>query len=246
MGEWIQARLSTRRDWTEGLMTVQFADVTPRFIPGQFFNIGLTVGETRIRRSYSAASAPDTPLEFVVSRVPGGVLTPSLFDVQPGQLVDIDTTPAGFFTLDFLPPGVRDLWLIATGTGIGPFLSMKRAGVLDAFERVVLVHGVRRADELTYSAELQAFAQQPNRFYVPTLTGAGELAPSNLHGRIPSLLESAAIEKAIDVPLDFERSHLLLCGNPQMIKDGIAVLEQRGLKRHKRREPGHITTEKYW
>lgn len=246
MGEWIQARLSTRRDWTEGLMTVQFEDVTPRFIPGQFFNIGLTLGETRIRRSYSAASAPDAPLEFVVSRVAGGVLTPSLFDVQPGQLVDIDTTPAGFFTLDFLPPGVRDLWLIATGTGIGPFLSMKRAGVLDAYERVIVVHGVRRADELTYAAELEAFAQQPNRFYIPTLTGQGELSPSNLHGRIPSLLASAAIEKTIDVPLDFERSHLLLCGNPQMIKDGIALLEQRGLKRHKRREPGHITTEKYW
>jgi ferredoxin--NADP+ reductase len=246
MGEWIQARLSTRRDWTEGLMTVQFEDVKPRFIPGQFFNIGLTLGETRIRRSYSAASAPDAPLEFVVSRVPSGVLTPSLFDVQPGQLVDIDTTPAGFFTLDFLPPGVRDLWLIATGTGIGPYLSMKRGGVLDAFERVVLVHGVRRADELTYAAELEAFAQQPNRFYVPTVTGEGELSPSNLRGRIPTLLESAAIEKTIDVPLDFERSHVLLCGNPQMIKDGIAVLEQRGLKRHKRRDPGHITTEKYW
>lgn len=227
-------------------MTVQFADVTPRFIPGQFFNVGLSKGETRIRRAYSAASAPDAPLEFVISRVPNGVLTPSMFDVQPGQVVDIDTTPAGFFTLDFLPSDVRDLWLIATGTGLGPYISMKRAGVLDVFERVIIVHGVRHAAELTYAAELGAFAQQPNRFYVPTLTGPDESSPSDLRGRIPALLRSQSIEKAIDVELDFKRSHLLLCGNPDMIKQGIEVLEERGLKRHKRREPGHITTEKYW
>lgn len=246
MGEWIQAQLSTRRDWTEGLMTVQFADVRPRFIPGQFFNVGLSIGGTRIRRSYSAASAPEAPLEFVISRVPSGALTPNMFDVQPGQMMEIDTTPAGFFTLDFLPPDVRDLWLIATGTGLGPYLAMKRAGALDRYERVVIVHGVRRAAELAYSAELEAFAQQPNRYYIPTLTGQGELSPSNLYGRIPALLRDQSIEKAIDVPLHYQRSHLLLCGNPEMIKDGIAVLEERGLKRHKRREPGHITTEKYW
>lgn len=227
-------------------MTLRFAELTPRFIPGQFFNVGLTLGGTRVRRAYSAASAPGAALEFVISRVATGQLTPSLFDVQPGQTIEIDNGATGFFTLDFLPPGVRDLWLIATGTGIGPYMSMLRAGLLDQYERVVFVHGARRAAELTYAEELTAFSRQSNRFYAPALTGAGEHAPSGLHGRIPVLLGSKAFESMTGVEFDPERSHFLLCGNPDMIKDSIAVLEERGMRRHKRREPGHITTEKYW
>lgn len=227
-------------------MTVQLGEVKPRFIPGQFFNVGLNLGGTRVRRAYSAASAPNSPLEFVISRVTNGQLTPSLFDVRPGQVVELDDGATGFFTLDFLPPGVTDLWLVATGTGIGPYISMLRAGALDQYERVVFVHGARHASELTYGAELAAFAQKTNRFYVPALTGVGEVAPSGLHGRIPALVRSAALEDATGVSLDADRSHVLLCGNPDMIKEGIVALEERGLRRHKRREPGHITTEKYW
>lgn len=246
MGEWIQAQLTTRHDWTEGLMTLRFAELTPRFIPGQFFNVGLTLGGARVRRAYSAASAPGAPLEFVISRVANGQLTPSLFDVQPGQTIEIDNGATGFFTLDFLPPGVRDLWLIATGTGIGPYMSMLRAGLLDQYERVLFVHGARRAVELTYAEELAAFNRQSNRFYVPALTGPGEAVASGLNGRIPALLGSKAFESVTGVEFDPERSHFLLCGNPDMIKDSIGVLEERGMRRHKRREPGHITTEKYW
>ena len=158
-------------------MTLRFEQLTPRFVPGQFFNVGLTLGGTRVRRAYSAASAPGAPLEFVISRVENGQLTPSLFQVQPGQVVEIDNGATGFFTLDFLPPGVRDLWLIATGTGIGPYLSMLRAGLLEHYERVLIVHGARRASELTYTDELGAFGAQSNRHYVPTVTGSGEAKP---------------------------------------------------------------------
>lgn len=227
-------------------MTLQLGAVKPRFIPGQFFNVGLNLNGGRVRRAYSAASAPHAPLEFVISRVQEGQLTPSLFEIQVGQSVEIDDGATGFFTLDFLPPGVSDLWLVATGTGIGPYISMLRAGALDQYERVVLVHGARRATELTYGAELAAFASKPGRFYVPALTGPGEVVPSGLHGRIPALVRSAALDDSTGVSLDPERSHVLLCGNPDMIKDGIVALEERGLRRHKRREPGHITTEKYW
>lgn len=246
MGEWIQAQVTTRHDWTEGLMSIQLGEVKPRFVPGQFFNVGLSIGGARVRRAYSAASAPGAALEFVISRVSNGQLTPSLFDVRPGQTVEIDDGATGFFTLDFLPPGVRDLWLVATGTGIGPYISMLRAGALDQYERVIFVHGARRANELTYGAELTAFSRRANRYYVPALTGHGELVGAGLQGRIPALVRSAALEDTTGVSLDPERSHVLLCGNPEMIKDGIVALEERGLKRHKRREPGHITTEKYW
>src|SRR5690606_22491276 len=123
-------------------------------------NVGLNVGGVRVRRAYSAASAPGEALEFVVSKVPNGQFTPSLFDVQPGQTVELDNGATGFFTLDFLPPGVADLWLNATGTGLGPYISMLRAGALDSYERVVIVHGTRRATELTYREELTDFGKK--------------------------------------------------------------------------------------
>src|SRR5690606_7846117 len=122
----------------------------PQFTAGQFFNLALDIGERRVRRAYSAASAPGEALEFVISEVTAGQLTPSLFNVSPGEAVWVQAGAAGFFTLDFVPADVRELWLFATGTGIGPYISMLRSGALSAYKRVIVVHGVRLATHLTY------------------------------------------------------------------------------------------------
>lgn len=224
-------------------MTIQFDELRPRFVPGQFFNIGLAVEGRPVKRAYSAASAPGETLEFVISKVAGGHFTPLLFERQEGDAVTVDPQPAGFFTLDFLPSGIRDLWLIATGTGIGPYISMLRAGALAEFHRVIFVHGVRHREQLTYADELHA---PRNAVYMPTLTAPGEQASSGLHGRIPALIASGELERVVGIAFDSESSHFMLCGNPDMIRDSMLCLEARGLRRHKRREPGHITTEKYW
>lgn len=247
MSEWVQARLSSRHDWAEGLMTIRLNEFKPQFTAGQFFNLGLELGERRIRRAYSAASAPGEAAEFVISKVVGGELTPMLFELQVGGSLWVQQSPAGFFTLDFVPSGVRDLWLIATGTGIGPYVSMLRDGLLSAYERVIVVHGVRFVSHLTYSGEFIAFMQaHTGSAYVPVVTGKANTDHSFLSERIPTLLESGALEHAAGAKLTPENSHVLLCGNPDMIREGIAVLERRGLKRNRRREPGHITMEKYW
>lgn len=243
MGEWTQAKITRRHDWTADLMTIQLDELKPQFVPGQFFNIALPIEGKPMRRAYSAASAPGEALEFVISKVSSGQFTPQLFQRQEGDVVSVDPTPVGFFTLDFLPSGIRDLWLIATGTGVGPYISMLRAGALAGFHRVIFVHGVRHREQLTYAEEL---SRPRNGVYVPTVTAPDEQVSSGLNGRIPALIASGELERVVGVPFDLEHSHFMLCGNPEMIRDGISSLEARGLRRHKRREPGHITTEKYW
>src|SRR5690606_9895727 len=132
-----------------------------------FFQLGLDRDGERLRRSYSAASAPGAPLEFYLTNVEGGALTPPLFELTPGDRLWIETTPRGFFTLRHVPPTER-LWMIATGTGLGPFISMLRTPETWAHAReFVIVHGVRSPDQLAYRLELEALTESRPLRYVP-------------------------------------------------------------------------------
>jgi ferredoxin/flavodoxin---NADP+ reductase len=241
----IETKITGRRDWAPGLMTLELAE-RGSFRPGQFMNLGLYLPSGFVSRSYSLASAPGEPLEVLLARVGEGGLTPALFELQPGASLVLDPKPQGFFTFDYVPPH-RDLWLLATGTGLGPFLSMLRSGeAFEGAERVILAHGTRSTAELAHRHELEALAQARGGdfIYVPVLSRARE--PGLLHGRLTGALPSGTLEARAGVQLDAERSHLMLCGNPAMIEEVTALLGARGLRRHRQRSPGHITTEKYW
>jgi ferredoxin/flavodoxin---NADP+ reductase len=216
------------------------------FRPGQFMNLGLQLPSGFVSRSYSLASAPGEELEVLLARVGEGALTPALFELQTGAALTLDPKPQGFFTFDYVPPH-RELWMLATGTGLGPFLSMLRSG--EAFaraQRVVLAHGTRGAAELAHREELEALAQQRagSFIYVPVLSRQAEAGL--LEGRITSALAAGTLEQRAATPLAAESAHVLLCGNPAMIEEVTALLGERGLRRHRQRSPGHITTEKYW
>jgi len=226
-------------------MTLTLAEQTA-FRPGQFMNLGLYVAGEFVSRSYSLASAPGERLEVLLARVGEGALTPALFDLREGSKVVLDPKPQGFFTFDYVPSH-RELWLLATGTGLGPFLSMLRSG--EAFaraERVILAHGVRGPSELAHRAELEALvgARGAQFRYVPVLSR--ELEAGQLQGRVTQALASGKLETAAQTPIAAETAHVMLCGNPAMIDEVIALLGERGLRRHRQRTPGHITTEKYW
>lgn len=243
----VEGRVVRRHEWAPGLMTLSItAEVRP-FTAGQFFNIGLDDGVAEpARRAYSAASAPGAPtLEFYLTEVPNGAFTPRLFRLRENERVLIDPNPQGFFTFAWLPPA-RELWMIATGTGLGPYIAMLRADALQRFERVVLVHGVRHGRELGYAAELTALREaNRGRFtYVPVVSR--EVWPNAISGRITAALGSGDLEACASVALDAERSHVMLCGNPTMIDDMLALLAERGLRRHRTRKPGHVTVERYW
>lgn len=242
---WLDGTVVARTDWADGLFTLRVdAEIEP-FAPGQWLNLGMRIDGELVKRSYSIASAPGLPLEFYLVRVEGGLLTPRLDALRVGEGLLVQTEPQGFFTLDELPKA-EDLWLLATGTGLGPYLSMLRSGWLwKRFGRVLLVHGVRCVDHLGYREELEGVEQaRPDFRYVPVLSRQDD--ERALRGRIPALLEDGRLEKAARATIDPERSHVLLCGNPDMIRDTSATLAERGLRKHRRRKPGHITTEKYW
>jgi len=244
---YIEARVVARHHWAPRLMTLTIDAPVPPFEPGQFLNLGLELDGRVVRRSYSIASAPGEALEFLLTELAEGALTPALFRLEVGAPVLVDAQAQGFFTLRWVPPA-GDLWMIATGTGLAPYISMLRAGeVLRRFERIVVVHGVREAAQLAYAGEIQQLcAAHPGRIsYVPLLSRE-EPAAGMLAGRIPSAIQDGRLESAAGVELSPERSHVLLCGNPAMIDDTMRVLGERGLRRHRVRNPGHVTTEKYW
>jgi ferredoxin--NADP+ reductase len=247
MQGWSAGHLIARHDWAPGLCTlVVEAEIEP-FAPGQFVNLALEIDGVIERRSYSIASPPGAPLAFLVTEVAAGTLTPRLVRLAPGDPLLVEPKAQGFFTLKWLPPAA-DLWLVATGTGLGPFLSILQSEEPWArFERVVLVHGVRDATQLAHREDLLRLVQE--RAGRLRLVSALSRAPATgdvLHGRLTALLSDGSLERSAATALDPARSHLMLCGNPAMIEDMTQLLAERGLKKHRARAPGHITVEKYW
>ena len=242
---WVDGKVVARTDWSEGLVTLRVDAGPVDFIPGQWVNLGLVLDGKLVKRSYSIASAPGLPLEFYVVRVDGGALSPNLCALSVGDELRVQSDAQGFFTLDHVP-SARDLWLVATGTGLGPYLSMVRSGQLwERFEHVVLVHGARRVEQLGYREELEGIAERRSTMtYVPIVSREDDEAA--LHGRIPANIDNGNLEKAAGLALSPDNSHVLLCGNPDMIRDTSEALARRGLRKHRTRKPGHVSTERYW
>ena len=241
---WSKSRVLARTEWAPGLITLRL-DVEPSFEAGQFFNLGLYLPGEFTRRAYSAASAPGAPLEFFIAEVNDGEFSPALFALGEGQHVWVEDKPQGFFTLRYVPDA-EDLWLVATGTGLGPFIAMLRSGLVwERFRRVVLVHGVRDTAQLAYRAELAAWGEERPLSVVTCLSRERAAAPF-LSGRVTEALQNASLEGSAGVSISPDRSHVMLCGNPDMVAEMSTLLHERGLAKHRQRKPGHITIEKYW
>jgi ferredoxin--NADP+ reductase len=247
MVTWIEGRVLERVKWTSTLFSLRVAAELQPYKAGQFTKLALIQGERRIQRAYSFVNAPDHAChEFYVVEIPNGELTPQLALLQRGDPVFIQAAANGFLTLDEIPLG-RDLWLVATGTGLGPFLSLLADGALfHRFERVVLVHGVRTGDELSYQALIARFTERyGGRFhYVPFVSR--EIWPGAMTGRIPAAIAAGTLQARVGVEFCREQSQVLLCGNPLMVQEAQQALLMLGLTKHLRREPGQISTERYW
>jgi ferredoxin--NADP+ reductase len=152
----------------------------------------------------------------------------------------VAANPAGFLTLSEVPDA-ETLWLVATGTGLAPFLSILRTDEPWRRSRnIVVVHAVRHAAELTY----RELIRQTSARYVTFVSR--EQAPGSLAGRIPAAIADGRLEQAAGLKLAAETSHVMLCGNPQMLRDATTALMARGMRKHRRRAPGHITVESFW
>ncbi|HYD97379.1 MAG TPA: ferredoxin--NADP reductase [Noviherbaspirillum sp.] len=242
--------------WSDKLLS--FTTTRPpgySFVAGQYARLGVRDASGVVWRAYSMISAPAQDfLEFYGVLVPGGLFTTQLKSLHAGDGILIEKQSYGFMTPDRFSDG-EDLWMLATGTGIGPYISMLRDPyVWGKFRNLILVHCVRHRNEFAYHDELAGYARTPP-FALPSparlklvraLTREATGDPNLLQGRITSLLESGALEQAAGQPLHERTSRIMMCGNPEMIEDMRALLHRRGLRPVRRALPGHFVTENYW
>ena len=236
------------------------------FVPGQFAVLGLLGREPRvpeaepeeaapdpaklIRRAYSIASSSveRSHVEFYLTLVTSGELTPRLFALRHGSHLFLSPKASGVFTLDRVAPG-KALILIATGTGLAPYMSMLRTLLIhDTERRFVVLHGARCSWDLGYRAELESLARiRPNLTYIPCITRAAE--DPHFHGptgRLQNLLDQGVVENRSGLPLDPALADVFLCGNPDMIGEVKTRLQARGFVADQGKQLGTIHVEEYW
>ncbi len=247
MAEWIQGIVANNIHWTENLYSLKINADVDTFVAGQFTSLALDIDGERVARPYSFLSAPgQQPLEFFFYTATGGVLSNAMLDLKAGDSIWLKKKANGFFTLDEVPNS-RDLWLIGTGTGIAPFFSiLKTDEPWERFEKVVLVHGVRAAADLRYQELIENIHRERGDRFEFSAFVTREDVPGTYRGRIPAAISDGQLEKFCGTSLSPDDSQLMLCGNPDMVKESVAALKERGFKKNRRRTPGQITVENYW
>ena len=253
MSAFLEEKVLSVHHWTDKLFTFTTTrDPALRFSNGHFTMIGLR-GENGkpLLRAYSIVSANyEEHLEFLSIKVPNGPLTSKLQHIQPGDSVIVGRKPTGTLLIDYLVPGKR-LFLLSTGTGLAPFMSIVRdPETYGKFDEVILVHGVRQKDELAYHDLLLE--------HLPQHEFLGELVTSKLRyyptvtresyknmGRITHLIEHGKLFKDVDLPsLDREHDRVMICGSPGMLRDLKHMLEERGFNEGNTSRPGDFVIER--
>ena len=233
------------RHWNDTLFSFTTSrDPGFRFKNGYFTMIGLEQdGGRPLLRAYSIASANyEEELEFFSIKVPDGPLTSQLQNIQPGDEIYVGRKPTGTLVTDHLLPG-KNLWLLSTGTGLAPFLSIiKDPEIYEQFDRVILTHGVRYVSELAYQDMID---ELPNNeyfgemidgklLYYPTVTRE----EFRNQGRLTDLMTSGKLFDDLGLPKpSLEDDRFMLCGSPAMLKDTTDILDSWGFKETR---AGHI------
>ena len=245
-------RVLSVHHWTDRLFTFTTTrDVSLRFSNGHFTMIGLRIDGKPLLRAYSIVSANyEDHLEFLSIKVPDGPLTSRLQHVQPGDAIVVGRKPTGTLLIDHLTPA-RRLYMMSTGTGLAPFMSIVRdPATYERFDEVILVHGVREVDELAYHDLLVKHLPQHEFLgetvsrqlrYYPTVTRESY---RNM-GRITELIRSGKLFTDLDVPpLDPADDRVMICGSPSMLRDLKHELEARGFHEASTSTPGDFVIER--
>ena len=247
MSKFAEGRVVNSKHWTERLLSLQVEAPVEPFKAGQFGKLALEINGDMVFRPYSYVNAPhERPLEFYLIMLQNGPLTQRLVKLDGGDPIYVAPRAAGFLTLSQIPDA-ENLWLLSTGTAIGPFLSiLKTEEAWRRFSSIVLVHAVRQAEELTYQDQIRRLLDEhPHRLKVIPFVSR-EDTDFAMKGRVPEAIKDGRLEAKAGIRLAAESSQVMLCGNPDMVRDTSRVLEGRGLKKNRRKAPGHITVENYW
>ena len=246
-------RVIDEQHWNDSLFSFRTTrDPGFRFDSGQFVMIGLETEGRPLLRAYSIASANwEEHLEFFSIKVPNGPLTSRLQHLEPGDALTVSRKPTGTLVLNDLKPG-KHLYLLGTGTGLAPFLSIVRdPDTYERYDKVVLAHGVRTVSDLAYAHYLEHELPQheylgelirQKLIYYPTVTRE----PFRHRGRITDAIADGAMSASIGLPpLNPDTDRVMLCGSPAMLDDLAALLDGRGFQASPRtREPGDYVIER--
>jgi ferredoxin/flavodoxin---NADP+ reductase len=252
MSAFNEERVLSVHHWTNKLFTFTTTrDPALRFSNGHFTMIGLRVNNKPLLRAYSIVSANyEEHLEFLSIKVPDGPLTSKLQHMKVGDTIIVGKKPTGTLVIDYLTPG-KHLYLLSTGTGLAPFMSIIRdPDTYERFDQVILVHGVRTKDELAYhdlvtehlpAHEFLGDMISSKLRYYPTVTRE---TYKNM-GRVTNLMESGKLFADLGLPaLDPEHDRVMICGSPGMLRDLKHMLEQRGFKEGNTSMPGAFVIER--
>ena len=264
----------SKTTWTPNLFsfTVSRPD-SFKFTAGQFVRLGVNPSQLKyyqqtdasdetadsalnedVFRAYSIVSSPfDEVIEFFSIVIPDGAFTSQLQHLQVGDELLLNTMPFGFLTLArYQKPLPKDLWLLATGTGLAPFLSMLQdLKTWEDYEHIVLAYSARSLDELAYVEKIESLQEDfgtlvdnpAKLIFIPIVTR--EPVDGALSERLPKLLLEGTLQARAGIALDIDTTHVMLCGNPDMVEDTKEALKTLGLVMNRRGE-GNIAVENYW
>src|SRR6056297_341453 len=252
MAQLLREQVTAVHHWTDRLFSFRTTrSPSFRFRSGHFTMIGLEEEDKPLLRAYSMASANyDDELEFFSIKVPDGPLTSKLQNIRIGDELLVNSKSTGTLVPENLLPG-RNLYMIATGTGLAPFLSLIRDPEIYAdFDRVILTHGCRYSEELAYrelitehlpSSEYLGEEVREKLVYYPTVTREDFVN----RGRLTDLLRSGKLPADVGLPpVDPDNDRFMICGSPSMLKELCAWLDERGLSEARHGEPGHYVVER--
>ena len=247
MADWVAGTVVRTQQWNNTHFSVSIDADVDNFHAGQFLRFGLDIREERVGRPYSCVNSPhERPLEIFFNIVPEGPLSGRLAALKAGDRVWVTTKGNGMLTVEQVPEHVENLWLLSTGTAVGPFLSiLKTVEAWQRFDRIVLAYGVRFSADLAYQDLIEELVEKHGErlVYVPFVTR--EDKTDAIRDRIPAALSDGRLEQRAGITLNPDKCHVMLCGNADMIANASNVLESRGMRKHRRHEPGHYSTEKY-
>ena len=268
----------SKTTWTPNLFSFTVSrPVSFKFTAGQFVRLGVNPSQLNyykqlsavanaddedlnetldedIFRAYSIVSSPfDEILEFFSIVIPDGAFTSQLQHLEVGDELLLNTVPFGFLTLArYQKPLPKDLWLLATGTGLAPFLSMLQdLKTWEDYEHIVLAYSARSTEELAYMDKIESLQEDfgtlvdnpAKLIFIPIVTR--EPVEGALTERLPKLLLDGTLQARAGIDLDVDSTHVMLCGNPEMVEDTKETLKGLGLVMNRRGE-GNIAVENYW
>jgi ferredoxin/flavodoxin---NADP+ reductase len=252
MSAFLEETVLTVHHWTDRLFSFTTTrDASMRFSNGHFTMIGLRIDGKPLLRAYSIVSANyEEQLEFLSIKVPNGPLTSRLQNIRSGDKIIVGRKPTGTLLIDYLLPGKR-LYLLGSGTGLAPFLSVARdPDTYDRFEKVIVVHGVREVAELCYrdyltqvlpKDEMLGDLVSRQMIYFPSVTREQFVN----QGRITTLIESGQLTRDLGLP-DFDPAvdRIMICGSPGLNKDMRAILDAKGFREGNTTTPGDYVIER--